>query len=42
MSHKSLLIDDLSIEGFHQLWEGIRGVAANDFRFLPDDTKPVC
>ena len=42
MSHKSRLIGNLSIDGFRQLWEGIRDVATNDFRFLPEDTKPVC
>ncbi|KAK3167809.1 hypothetical protein OEA41_004255 [Lepraria neglecta] len=41
MSHKSRLIGNLSIEGFRQLWEGIRDVATNDFRFLPEDTEPL-
>ncbi|KAL8723060.1 MAG: hypothetical protein Q9181_007362 [Wetmoreana brouardii] len=29
------------IDGFRQLWEGIQDVAVNDFRFLPEDTKPL-
>lgn len=42
MSHNSWLIENLSIEGFHQLWESIRDVASNNLRFLPEDTMPVC
>lgn len=42
MSRDSSLINILSIDGFRQLWEGIRDVAVNDFRYLPEDTKPVC
>ena len=41
MFHKSRLIEDLSIEGFRQLWERIQDVAINEFRFLPEDTQPV-
>lgn len=29
------------IEGFRQLWERIRDVAVNEFRFLPEDTQPL-
>ena len=42
MSYSFWLTERLSIERFQQLWEGIRDVAANNFRFLPEDTRPVC
>ena len=42
MSRKSRLTDNLSIEGFHKLWQGIQDVAINDLKFLPEDTNQVC
>ncbi|KAL8689491.1 MAG: hypothetical protein Q9218_004852 [Villophora microphyllina] len=41
MSHDLSLIDIPSIDGFRQLWKGIQDVAVNDFRFLPEDTRPL-
>lgn len=42
MSYNFWLTERPSIERFQQLWEGIRDVAANNFRVLPEDTRPVC